>query len=174
MVSSTHPTICLPRRLCNDNIAGLNGPHGQHTTQGPPERRRQQQFPRVNINSTASLSQGAPLGCSGQRATLPFYAATSGPDRLVLVADLLNVPTGRQAQDFRAMPLTSATAHSLTPSYSCLSALPMSHKMPSTWFAKALPTDGASRSLLSGAVLFTRVSCDCPPTPRPRKVSAAS
>lgn len=30
----------------------------------------------------------------------------------------------------------------------------MSHRMPSTWFAKALPTDGASRSLLYRAVFF--------------------
>lgn len=131
MVSSTHPSILFPCCVWRGGIAGPDDLGVLITARCPSRDQGGRLYLPLShvVAVLTSPSRCHQHGFSSQQARhaarhngqyARIFSQTSGPGRSVLVADVLHLPTGGRAHDFSTAP------RSLLPSYSCLSALPMS------------------------------------------------
>lgn len=154
VVSSTHPTISSQHRMCDGSIADPKGFDNQHTAQALTRSTAVAAAGvshRANPHSTQSISlskllfPGSTLDCSVQRAILPdpepnFWSRQVGAGGGCTQRSNTNRRPNPEFQGTACYFRIHAYQH-----FQCLT-------MPSRLFAKALPTDGALRSLLSGVV----------------------
>lgn len=152
-MSSTHPTISFPHPMCDGSIADPNGFDNQHTAQalirGTAVAAAAGVSCRGNPHAAQSISLSklfcprSTLDCSVQRAILPdpepkFWSRQVGDDGGCTQRS--NRRPNPESQRMALYLRIHAYQH-----FQCLT-------MPSRSFAKALPTDGALHSLLSGVV----------------------